>query len=91
MAKSISEACMEVKEVLMTRKEIYGNRRIPVKNFSTSTCLEQINVRIDDIVDQIKVNQLARTKHMEEKDPVGENLELDLIEYLIMKRILREE
>ena len=92
MANNINEACDELKEALMTRKEIYGTSKMhPVSTFSTSTCLEQINVRIDDILNQIKVHQLAHIEHREEKDPAGEDLELDLMEYLIMKQLLRDQ
>jgi len=74
----ISRACDEIKEILLTKNRKYGDSAIhPKRIFSKASAIEQINVRIDD-----KLSRLESSQTDEDED-----VELDLIRYLILKRI----
>ena len=76
---AISSVCDEVKSILLSKNLAYGNSALePVRIFSKASTVEQINVRIDD-----KLSRLARGH------AAGEDVELDLIGYLILKRVWR--
>lgn len=78
--RMIEETCDEIKCMLMTKNRKYGNSAIdPVRVFSRADAVEQINVRIDDKLSRIKSAQ---------KDE-DEDVEKDLIGYLILKRVAR--
>ena len=82
-AERISTVCDEVKALLIAKNRAYGDSAInPVRIFSRADAAEQINVRIDD-----KLSRIARGT---ETDKVAEDTELDLIGYLILKRVQRE-
>ena len=77
----IREVCDEIKEMLLAKNAAYGNSVAdPVRIFSKASSFEQINVRIDD--------KLSRIMHGAEYE--GDDTELDLIGYLILKRVLKE-
>lgn len=77
--RAIAEECEAVKELLLAKNAAYGNSAIePLRIFSRSDTMEQINVRIDD-----KLSRLARGGN------AGEDVELDLIGYLVLKRVAR--
>lgn len=74
----IAEVCDEIKNLLLTKNRKYGNSALsPVRIFSKTSDLEQFNVRIDD-----KLSRIANAQSDEDEDP-----ELDLIGYLILKRV----
>jgi hypothetical protein len=75
----IGRVCEEIKEILLQKNKAYGDSALnPVRIFSQADPIEQINVRIDD-----KLSRLARGS------AAGEDTELDLIGYLILKRVAR--
>lgn len=79
--KEITEMCDEIKEILLEKNRMYGNSALdPVRIFSTASTIEQLNVRLDD--------KLSRIKNRQSDD--SEDPELDIIGYLILKRIKRK-
>lgn len=75
---SIIEVCDEIKALLVEKNRKYGDSAInPVRIFSKSDAIEQINVRIDD--------KLNRKKNQQEDE--DEDVDLDLIGYLVLKRV----
>jgi hypothetical protein len=78
----IDTECENIKTLLIAKNKAYGNSfMFPINVFSLSKAEEQINVRIDD--------KLNRIKNGQDRDSVPEDTELDLIGYLILKRVLR--
>lgn len=78
---SIVNQCNAIKEVLLEKNRKYGNSAInPKRIFSRADTIEQINVRIDDKLSRIASGQTDDT----------EDAELDLIGYLILKRVAIE-
>lgn len=74
--------CEEVKNMLLSKNRKYGNSALqPKRIFSKADTIEQINVRIDD--------KLSRIANQNGKD--DEDAELDLIGYLILKRVKLKE
>lgn len=70
--------CDEIKHFLIDKNKAYGDSAInPIRIFAKSDAIEQINVRIDD-----KINRFLQGN----KYP-GDDDELDLIGYLILKRV----
>ena len=68
--------------MLIAKNEAYGDSAAsPLRIFSRSSAIEAINVRIDD-----KLSRIARGKEYGTDDTV-----LDLIGYLVLKRILTEK
>lgn len=77
---AIASECDAIKDLLLGKNRKYGDAAIkPIRVFSQSDALEQINVRIDDKLSRIK-NQAADD---------DEDAELDLIGYLILKRVAK--
>lgn len=75
----ISLVCKQVEALLLQKNSAYGNSALdPVRIFSKSDTIEQINVRIDD-----KLSRIVRGSAS------GEDVEIDLIGYLILKRVAR--
>jgi len=69
----------QIKDVLIEKNRAYGNSAIdPVRIFSKCDPEEQINVRLDD-----KLSRLMRGQN------AGEDVELDLIGYLVLRRVYR--
>ena len=78
--KKISEVCDEVKNLLLEKNRKYGDSALnPKRVFSKASPIEQINVRIDDKISRI----------MSAQDDDTEDAELDLIGYLILKRVAK--
>jgi hypothetical protein len=74
----IAIECDGVKKMLLDKNRKYGNSAIqPRRIFSKASAIEQINVRIDDKLSRIASGQSDDT----------EDAELDLIGYLILKRV----
>jgi len=79
--RGISETCREIENMLLEKNRKYGDSAInPLRLFSQSDPVEQINVRLDD--------KLSRLRSAQGDD--REDAELDLIGYLILKRIARQ-
>lgn len=69
-----------VAEILVDKNRKYGNAALrPKRIFSRSNLLEQLNVRIDD-----KLSRIANEQADEDQDA-----ELDLVGYLILKRVCK--
>ena len=78
--KRITEICDEVKNVLLEKNRKYGDSALnPKRVFSKASPIEQINVRIDDKISRI----------MSAQDDDTEDAELDLVGYLILKRVAK--
>ena len=74
----ISGVCQDIERMLLDKNRKYGDSAInPVRIFCKLNNIEQINVRIDDKISRIKSSQ----------DDDIEDAELDLIGYLILKRV----
>jgi hypothetical protein len=74
----IVQQCDEICAMLLEKNRKYGDSAIcPMRLFSKSSPVEQINVRLDD--------KLSRIKTAAADDQ--EDAELDLIGYLILKRV----
>lgn len=77
----IKQECDDIKKMLLRKNKEYGDSAInPIKIFSSADALELINVRIDD--------KLSRIKNRETKN-IKEDTEMDLIGYLILKRVFQ--
>lgn len=77
MEDQIKQICKEVENMLLIKNKSYGNSCYnPVRIFSKADPIEQINVRIDD-----KLSRIMNNKTFE-----GDNDEMDLIGYLILKQ-----
>lgn len=75
----IESVCDEVRAMLQQKNAAYGDSALdPVRIFSRASTTEQILVRIDDKLSRLQRGSLA-----------GEDVELDLIGYLILLRIAR--
>jgi len=78
--KAIAAVCDEVKDLLVQKNRAYGNSALaPLRIFSRAEPVEQLNVRIDD-----KLSRIARGSEF-----AGDDTELDLIGYLILRRVAR--
>jgi hypothetical protein len=79
--KAIGEVCDDVKRMLLEKNRAYGNSALaPLRIFSRADPVEQLNVRIDD-----KLSRIARGREF-----AGDDTELDLIGYLILRRVARQ-
>ena len=73
----IETECDYIKRILLAKNRKYGDSAVhPIRVFSKADPLEQINVRLDD-----KLSRLINRQADEDED-----IELDLIGYLILKR-----
>lgn len=78
--KAIREECDALRDMLLRKNRDYGNSALdPVRIFSKASPMEQIRVRLDD-----KLSRLARGS------AAGEDVELDLLGYLILMRVARK-
>ena len=74
----IEQECAALRDLLLAKNRRYGDSALnPVRIFSQAEPLEQINVRIDDKLSRIASGQADD----------NEDAELDLIGYLILKRV----
>lgn len=75
--RELNGVLAEIETLLIKKNEAYGDSALnPVRVFSKSNAIEQLNVRIDD-----KLSRLARG------DNAGEDVILDLLGYLLIYRI----
>ena len=78
--KLIAQVCDEVKEELINKNRKYGNSVLqPKRIFSKASVVEQLNVRLDDKLSRIMSGQ----------GDEDEDVEFDLIGYLIIKRVAK--
>jgi len=78
----IREECDSVRELLLKKNRKYGDSAInPVRIFSKADPLAQIDVRMDD-----KLSRIRSAQDDDTEDP-----ELDLIGYLILKRVAKRK
>jgi hypothetical protein len=78
----IDRECENIKALLIAKNKAYGNSFAePINIFCQLSAEDQINVRIDDKLNRIKKGQ--------DTDLVPEDTIIDLIGYLILKRVLR--
>jgi len=79
VADMIAAECDSIKALLLRKNAAYGNSALdPVRIFSKASTDEQLRVRLDD-----KLSRLARGSAS------GEDVELDIIGYLILMRVHR--
>jgi len=77
--KDLRQVMEDVENMLIQKNEAYGDSALnPVRIFSKSDTIEQINVRMDD-----KLSRLARG------DEAGEDVYMDLIGYLVIREIAK--
>lgn len=75
--EAIIAECNRIADILLDKNAAYGNSVFdPLRIFSKGDWLDAVHVRIDD-----KLSRLARGTAS------GEDVELDLIGYLILKRV----
>jgi hypothetical protein len=80
----ITMECDAVKELLIAKNKEYGASAFhPIRVFSQASAQEQIDVRIDDKLKRI------RAIHDLDEVRVHEDTELDLIGYLVLRRVAR--
>lgn len=81
-AMLIEEECRFISNLLLEKNRKYGDSALhPVRIFSKASTEEQLNVRLDD-----KLSRIISGQADEDEDP-----ELDIIGYLILKRVLRKK
>lgn len=84
--KYIAEVCNEICNFLCGKNESYGNSALdPIRVFCRASIETLLNARIDD--------KLSRIKNMTWQDKgcnTTEDSELDLIGYLILKRVYKK-
>ena len=72
--------CLQIANLLLAKNAAYGNSALePARIFSNTDAVEQIKVRLDD-----KISRLMRGLSDEDED-----VELDLMGYLVLLRIAR--
>jgi hypothetical protein len=77
-AELIEEECYFIRDLLLEKNRKYGDSALfPVRIFTSADPIEQINVRLDD-----KLSRIASAQ-----DDDTEDAELDLVGYLILKRV----
>jgi hypothetical protein len=78
----IRDECDVIRELLLEKNRKYGDSAVhPVRIFSKADPVEQIDVRIDD-----KLSRIQSAQDDDTEDP-----ELDLIGYLILKRVAKRK
>lgn len=81
--QQIRQVCNDLAEMLIQKNRAYGDSALcPKRIFSRCDAIEQINVRIDD-----KLSRMANMKNGQ--DVMGEDVDWDLMGYLVLKRIAR--
>lgn len=76
----LEEVLTGIKKMLIDKNRKYGDSALdPVRVFSKADTLEQINVRLDD-----KLSRIANRQDDDDEDP-----ELDVIGYLLLKRVYK--
>ena len=85
--KLIETECDAIKKLLLEKNRLYGNSALePIRIFSQASPIEQLDVRIDDKLKRIQ-NLSKKNLH----DTLNEDTILDLIGYLILRRVYGKE
>lgn len=80
-AKNVRSVLMNIEQVLILKNRKYGNSALePKRIFSRADPIEQIKVRLDD-----KLSRLMSGQQDEDED-----VELDLIGYLVLLQLARK-
>lgn len=80
-AKNVRSVLMNIEQVLVAKNRRYGNSALePKRIFSRADPIEQIKVRLDD-----KLSRLMSGQQDEDED-----VELDLIGYLVLLQLARK-
>ena len=80
-AKNVRSVLMNIEQVLILKNRKYGNSALePKRIFSRADPVEQLRVRIDD--------KLSRV--MSDQQDEDEDVELDLIGYLVLLQLARK-
>lgn len=78
-AERVDSVLLDIRGMLIAKNRAYGDSALnPIRCFSKASSVEQIQVRLDD-----KISRLMRG------DSAGEDVELDLLGYLVLLRIAR--
>lgn len=81
----ITLECEAVKELLIAKNKEYGASAFhPIGVFSGASAQDQIDVRIDD-----KLKRIRAIRQLNGEARIHEDTELDLLGYLILKRVAR--
>lgn len=81
----VDKELIAIRSMLLIKNAKYGNSALePKRIFSTINVIEQLNVRMDD-----KLSRIANAAENNLND--DEDAELDLIGYLILKRIVKKK
>lgn len=81
LGQAIADECDDIKRMLLEKNIAYGNSALdPVRVFSKASLVEQILVRLDD--------KLSR---MQRGTEAGEDVEKDLMGYLVLLRIAKRQ
>lgn len=76
-AAEVKAECDAIREMLVAKNLAYGDSALdPLRVFASADPIEQLNVRIDDKLSRLKRGHAA-----------GEDTDLDLIGYLVLRRI----
>lgn len=76
----IKKTCDNIATLLIDKNEAYGNSALdPIRIFSRSDTVEQLNVRIDD-----KLSRIGRGKEL------SEDVVTDLIGYLVLLKVAKD-
>lgn len=79
--QAIVEECNALRDMLLQKNAAYGNSALdPLRVFSKADPVEQILVRLDDKLSRLKRGSAA-----------GEDVERDIMGYLILLRIARRK
>lgn len=82
----IEEECDKIKTLLLQKNKAYGNSALePLRIFSKSDSIEQINVRLDDKLSRLLRGSLENV----ENDIAMEDVESDIVGYIILKKVAR--
>lgn len=80
----IRQRCAELADFLVMKNRAYGSSASdPVRVFSRTSAVEQLNIRMDD-----KLSRIARGKGIESTDESLNDTERDLAGYLVLKAIV---
>lgn len=79
--QNVRRITSQIADLLIEKNAAYGDSALnPIRVFSKSDRIEQLNVRIDD-----KISRIQRGSEYGEEDT-----EMDLIGYLVLRKIARE-
>jgi len=82
----LNQVLADIKMMLIKKNQAYGNSALaPLRIFSKSSPLMQLQVRIDDKLSRLK-NIKANSEYISDEDTI-----MDLIGYLVLYKIAKEK